>query len=187
MRFVGLDRLRGFAIFLMLLDHLLVVSGHTDSFIRFTVTRAALPLFCFVSAIVPRSGRFNAVRFSEIVFAGLVSSYFGLALGIGQPDVLLLFAVLMVIPDLWFSSVWFLTLSALQPFTWPVPTLFGGYQIGTLVVLFAIGCHFVDRIRFDRFGLRLPLVFERVGRWPVLFYVGHLGFLYLLKVVFNGN
>lgn len=174
-RVAGLDRLRGLAVVLMVLDHvlLIVVGGGLALVLRLSVTRLSLPLFCVVAgALVVDRPRWR--RLGAVVLAGYVAMVIGYPLGIGQPDVLVVLAVALAVAPLVVRVGWALPglcWCLLQATTWPFP--WRGYQPGVVLGLVLVG-HLAGRERLGRIGDRLPEVFERVGRRPLAWYLGHL-------------
>jgi hypothetical protein len=151
-----------------------VVAGDGRSIVRLTITRASLPLFCLVAGALMRpTPRWR--RLAGVAAAGVVATVFGAPIGIGQPDVLLLLAgVLLVAPVLVYRGGWAVAgvVGVLQPVTWPVP--WTGYQPGTVLVLVLLGA-MVGRDALERWpSVR---VLELVGRHPLAWYVAHLALL----------
>lgn len=174
LRYSGLDRLRGLAIVLMILDHVLLVSGDGLP-IRLTVTRASLPLFALTAGALWRPGARR--RHALILVAAAVSMVLGVGLGIGQPDVLLVLLVASIGMHAYLRfPVATAAVAALQATTWPVFTFTGGYEVGVVLVLMIMGRVF-GAARLDGYGRKLSPIFDRIGRYPLTFYVGHLALL----------
>lgn len=169
----GIDRLRGAAILLMVVDHVLIVTGQATSPLRYTLTRAAMPLFVVIAGhlvdrITWRHGAIGVVGLGLPLLVPFVDS----------PNVLLWYAlacpvilaarrlgpgavaVLAVVP---------LTLAANGYDLWPYP---GSYDPSGLLGLMAVGA-LVPRTAFTC-GLRLPRLLAGIGRYPLSCYVGHL-------------
>jgi hypothetical protein len=180
--------LRGLAVLLMVLDHSLVAGGHPGSLLRWTVTRAALPLFCVVAgALMPARFRRPGRRWVAVCTSAVVASVIGPAIGIRQPDVLVLFAVLLpAAPWLW--DRWRVTaacVAVIQPVIWPMG--WGGYEPGTVLALLFVGAWLGPVQLLERVGRvqvleRGPL--PAIGRAPLRWYVGHLSVLCLVLWVF---
>lgn len=169
-RLDGIDRLRGLAILLMVLDHVLVFSGSENHVLRHTITRAALPLFCLVAGVL--CSKVNRGRLLDLVWIGCWSSVLNIVAG--QPDVTLLFALGFALYSYWSSPV-FLAICILQPVTWPLP--WSGYQPGTVLALLAVGRGLVAVGYLNRLGAMLPQFFRLFGQWPLAIYGGHLTIL----------
>lgn len=191
-RLEGLDVLRGIAMGLMALDHFLVVSELSGGWwLRITLTRLCLPLFCLVAGSLFRPFRWE--RYLALVAAAALSSLLEAGLGFPRPSVLVVFA--LVLPLTSFLSrlgVWggvaCVVFGAVQPATW-VLAGWSGYQPGELVVLLLCGA-FVGAARLDELGRRLGdgrgLV-ALIGRWPLTFYVAHLAVLLVAVFLRDGG
>lgn len=182
-RLVGLDRIRGLAVVLMVVDHALVAFPVAGSvLVRSTATRAALPLFCLVAGALAR--RLTPERTAKLAAAGLVAGYVGGPFGIGQPDVVLLLLAALagvhVCRNNYAAQLVLLVVAVIQPVTWPAP--WTGYQPGVVIALVAIGTY-GDTL--DDAGRRLPPLLARVGRYPLSIYLGHLIVLRALWEVFS--
>lgn len=176
LRLEWLDRLRGLAIALMVLDHVLAVTDTSaELYLRLTVTRFALPLFMICAAHVwrPLSGR-NARRLGLAAIAevalcealdfaspGIIAIYLGLMLGLRiaprlaeRPGVLLLFGLIQ---------------AAYVPLGW------GGYEPGLVLTWWALGRLAAQEL--EAAGQWLPTWAATLGRHPLGWYVGHLAVL----------
>jgi len=175
-RFDGVDRLRGLAVCLMVLDHCLIVAGLDNHFIRHTITRAALPLFCIVAgSLAARPSKLG--RLVDLVTVGLFS--FALNVGVGQPDITIIFALGFAFQRFWLSPI-FLTIAVLQPVTWPIP--WTGYQPGLVIALMSLGRGLVEIGQLNRFGAGLPSFLRQFGRYPLTCYAGHLVILAIWQI-----
>lgn len=171
------DAWRGAAVVAMVLDHALVASGHGGSSLRHTVTRAAFPLFAVTAGAVQRRGGVRWERWLEVLAAGLVATALGPRVGLGQPDVMLLFA--FVLPVTAFLPGWarvaVMCAGLIQPFTWPVP--WGGYEPGALLGLVLVG----QVVGVEGLGRWEGWAWMRwVGARPVAAYLGHVAVLVVL-------
>lgn len=93
-RLVGLDRLRGLAVLLMVADHVLVAVD-PSSLARFTITRLSLPLFCLVAGSLAVRARRR--RLLPVAVAGVVVLPLEWAAGLGVPGPLLLVALAVAV------------------------------------------------------------------------------------------
>jgi uncharacterized membrane protein len=167
-----LDWLRGLAVALMVVDHVLV-QLEPRSVLRETVTRLSLPLFCVVAgSLAQRRPRWG--RLASVGMAGVGATALGAPIGIGQPDVLLVIvAAMLALSLLWRCPVAALCVGAVQPFTWPFPG--NGYQVGTVLVMLVAG-RLAGAETVAGWARRCrPL--EWAGRHPLALYVGHLAVL----------
>lgn len=184
-RIPQLDSLRGIAIGLMVIDHWLVAAGETRSIVRLTVTRLSLPLFCIVAGILLKD-KMNAKRIYQLILAGALATSLGRPIGIGQPDILLVLALVLAIAPVLYKRRELLVLAicfgAIQPVTWPEPWLpheiWTGYQPGTVLVMVLAGTMLKNSELIPKIK-RLP-VWEFVGKFPLSFYLGHLAILAVL-------
>lgn len=168
-----LDAIRGLAIVVMVLDHVLVqaVPGH---WLRYTLTRASLPLFALVAGHLWRPGW--RWRYAVVWLAAIPASIAGSLVNIAQPDVLVVILVGYVIvwavhefPAHWVLLVAVVSLAIAETgWQWDLagydPRWVGGLMLlGRVVDIAPLGEH-LQRVR--------PLVV--VGQWPLTVYVGHL-------------
>lgn len=189
-RNAALDGARGAAILLMLLDHLLVVTGHGDLWVRSTITRAAMPAFMVIGgALVART--MTPPRLARLVR----TIAFGLALPvvvpwIDDPNILVMYAAGWLL-------VW-----GVRRWTWGAPLLVivgatlaangllghtgaGYYPIGAVAALMAAGA-WIGRAQLatwlHAFGGRRLLPVQWLGRHALAFYVLHLLALRFLQL-----
>ena len=181
-RLHGLDALRGLAVLLMFVDHVLIAfdEHHQFELVRMSLTRVCLPLFCVVAGSLIGSGP-RLSRLAVVGAAGVVASWLSVPIGIGQPDILLLLVVAISLCA-WAGSGsalrgWVVfALAILQPSTWAFT--WEGYQPGVVVALVMLG-GVIGPCRLDDYGCALQWrpVLSFVGRWPLSFYLGHLAVL----------
>lgn len=172
-RLVVVDRLRGLAVALMVLDHVLVQLDR-DSILRVTVTRPALPLFMICAAIVWKPATWR--RWTVLLALALVELVLFIPLGMGVPGIVAVFALVLVVIDAvgidrfdrW--SAVFLAAGILQALYLPVG--WRGYEPGLVLAWFALGR--LAAAPFLELGSRVPDGFASIGRRPLVWYVGHL-------------
>lgn len=182
-RDVGLDRLRGLAVVLMVVDHVAKTLPDNPEWLTLTVTRLSLPLFMVTLGVLlaGRSHPIQPERFLQLGVAGVVTSFVFSALGRGTPDVLLVIALTVPLWDSckrWPEVV--ACLGVVQFAALPIP--WTGYQPGLLVTLICLGV-LASRERWSALGDRLPSWVAGVGRWPLTIYVVHVLALPGLHVV----
>jgi|TARA_R110000737_G_scaffold130778_1_gene162774 uncharacterized membrane protein len=177
-RTAWIDRARGLAIVLMVLDHALVAAGEHGHPLRYTATRAALPLFMLCAANVWRPGlrprrlawMAAALAVELVTFPMIGLPLPGIMLGI--IGVTLLLAAVPQIADLRYS--WALTVASfvawvfvpMPPELWIIAVTLGWWSLGNMAGWY--GTPIPDR------GPRALLT---VGRHPIGFYIGHLAVL----------
>lgn len=176
-RSTALDRLRGLAITLMILDHVLVIFAPVSP-VRTTVTRLAMPLFMVVSGLLMRlGGQYRRLRYLEaFAVVIVVTPLLGwLWPAFGVPEIV---------------GVWLLVAITFRPVVqrWPLtgavvgyiwytywPLAWHGYQPGVVLMFLCIGSLCVRDVgEIGRLGGYLPSQLERLGRRPLLIYGGHL-------------
>lgn len=194
-RDADLDALRGIAIVLMVLDHVLAVWELTGapgatSVVRYTVTRLALPAFLLIVGVLwSRRGRVTSRRrLGGIATAGVVATTVMWALGLPSPEILVVLA-LVVLAGRWVLAfpAWAVVLGLLQAVNLPLP--WTGYQPGYVAAWIGVGV-LLDQARPGR-ALRMPsravsgplgAVLTAVGRAPLVWYLGHVLLLPALYV-----
>lgn len=186
----AIDAIRGAAIGLMVLDHVLVQVDPTSplrSGSPFMITRLSLPLFMLAAAAVWRPpqvyGWRRVLRRWAILFvAGVAETMLYTVLGMSTPGIIAVFLWVQVLVDVaawalggrfgpvaaWSLGVLFL----LQALYWKLDH--AGYQeglVGAWWVLgyLALGSHPVGAIAVGRVG-----ALAWVGRHPWVWYFGHL-------------
>lgn len=174
-RDVALDRVRGFSIVLMVIDHLLIIFDSTN-FLRYSLTRVALPLFCIVAGSL-LGDRVNLFRWLQVLLCGIFCTVF--SFGQGTPDILCVLAVVLPLAC-WFPSAWLIFIGLLQAKYLPFHV--SGYQVGWVLALVLLGRLFKDDLRAGVLLLAdcLPSCMAFFGRWPLSIYVGHVVLLCFL-------
>jgi surface polysaccharide O-acyltransferase-like enzyme len=186
-RLVGLESGRGLAVLVMVLDHVLIVTGYVDSPVRATVTRVAMPLFMVVAGALV--GRLRARRLLRVAIAGLALPLF--VPWIDNPNILLLYGLgaVGVAAARWAagrSGLWVLLVAAVAGLANGYGDLGTGYPLPSVVALMCAGA-LVGRGPLDQaFGWlrrRGLLWLSSIGRRPLAVYIGHLAVLRLLEGV----
>lgn len=180
-RLVGLDRLRGLAILLMVLDHVWMLAGGPVE-LRWTVTRAAMPLFFVVAGSLVRRLTW---RHAWVAWVGLALP---LAVPwIDRPNVLVWYAVGAVCVavagrsgprGLWLALGVLLTVAANG---YGAGVWAHSYEPAATVGLMLVGA-LAGRGSVAQLGDRLPGWLAWPGRYPLTAYVGHL---LVLRVIFG--
>lgn len=170
-----IDMIRGLAIFLMVVDHV-IVAYELDPFYR-NFTRLALPLFMILAGFLS-SGRFTR-RYFQVWLAAAISWPFVLLMNVAVVHVLLVFVLVypvlrLPLPGLIVAG----SLGLLQANNWPVE--WGGYEPGYVLAFLVLGrLSLLSGLSFSvvppSYGLLAVM-----GRAPLYTYVGHLILLYLL-------
>ena len=181
-RYRALDWLRGVAIALMVLDHVLVVID-PDHWLRLGLTRWSLPLFALLLGLLFRPGLRR--RHLHLLAAAIPATLAGGAVGIGQPDVLVVILAALLLHQLPMHP-WVLTAAGWIVAT-NLPIGWGGYEVGDVVLLIGLGRLVAlsgawlvveDVIATDG---RLGRGLVAIGRRPLTWYVGHLVVLAVLS------
>jgi surface polysaccharide O-acyltransferase-like enzyme len=188
-----LDRWRGLAVILMVLDHLLaaaLANQLTESpaafLTRVTLTRLAMPVFMVVSGYLAYRHAPSRRRLIEVAAAALVVNLLWavLPMGAAPPDILVIWLAAIALRRFWVqypvpTVVLGLVQSVALPFDW------GGYQPGLVVALLAVGvlAAMADAIPM----VRLPDVVDRpvcaIGRHPLGWYLVHIAVIAAITVV----
>lgn len=174
MRDAALDRLRGVAMVLMIVDHLLAWVN-VGFCLRMTITRASLPLFMVVAGNLMAGRLFPSWRRAvELVFSAAVATWLVQGLPFMAPlDVLVSFCLtLLAWPAArlmpWLSLVVCVVVMGLVHVS-------GGYSPVELLALMLVGALALDvGSPLYRWGGALPAAFGTLGQWPLTAYVGHL-------------
>lgn len=183
-RLAWIDRVRGLAVVVMMLDHCLAavapVAGDAGLWVRLTVTRTALPMFMLVSGCLwaLRESGPSLQRVSQILLAAGTSSWLGVMVGLHPVEVLTLYTVAWLMrPVIVRYPVWSAVIGFIQ--TVYVPVGVAGHELGWVVGWLAIGVLAAGSVREEvsRWGAELPEWLEVIGRRPLGWYVGHLAAL----------
>jgi hypothetical protein len=180
----GLDGIRGVAVVLMLVDHVLVVLQTRWAPVlvaRLVFTRPALPLFMVVSgSLLAKHGDGacgkQAVRILPWAMAGTIAAAF--VPGFGFPEPLTIYLVGLGLVDLALTydvvpiALCVCFVVALQPDLWPIPSyspfeLAGWLMVGYLAVEFRGDW-------WSRWDHKFPRVLQSLGRRSLYWYVGEL-------------
>jgi hypothetical protein len=182
-RLQSLDRARGLAIVLMVIDHLAVCllalgangTAHDALWaIRLTVTRLSLPLFMICTGVLLVRG-LPGRRYWLVVLAALGANYLLIVApnGVGRPEILAVWVAVMALADLIHRyPVFFACVGVIQTFTWEIGGPWHGYQPGAVCALVAIG-YLAGPWCMD-WANKLPAFLGSIGRRPLTWYLGHL-------------
>ncbi len=174
-----LDRIRGLAIVLMLLDHVLALNPSVGGMaVRLSLTRFAMPLFMMTAGYLIASKRsaFSARRLSVIAAAGVVSCTCCWSLSLPTFDILVGFAFVVMVTGAVVRWPLLLVLVGFIQAAW-LPLHFPAYELGAVVAWVSIGALIVGSMHSGSFlawADRVPRVLEPIGRYPLRWYVGHL-------------
>lgn len=187
-RLDGIDRVRGLAVVLMVLDHVLValvelhlVTGPSvlgPTVVRLTLTRLSLPLFMWASGYLLGLKVPSLLRRAEVAIAAVcVTALLTVVpIGVQVPDPLVLWILVMLLAGRIRShpvayGLLGVTVSVLP---WP----FAGYHPGVVLALVALGVCSVQCGPFPQvLGERLPPAFGWWGRHALSLYLSHIAAL----------
>jgi hypothetical protein len=182
----ALDRLRGLAIFLMIIDHslLMTMTYVTDEpwmeWLRKTLTRLSLPLFMLVSGLlIARKGKPSWRRLPMVVVVAVVINVVSwYQVGFGVPEILAVWLMCLPLYPLFVRfPIETATLGILVTINLPITVdWWDGYQPALVLTFLALGS-LLNRYANApvlRAGERLPGLLEPIGKRPLLWYAGHL-------------
>lgn len=191
-----LDALRGFAIVLMVVDHVIVATQTVSSNpellfeVRRSLTRLAMPLFMVVSgALWALHGAPSRRRLTQ-VFVAAVAVNVSLAVTwpeVGLPEILAVWVGCALAAKLFLEAPVEVAVLGLL-FAWHYPLDWDGFQPGFVAAFVALGVLWArtGRTGFaDPLAAHLPELFAAAGRRPLSIYVGHLVVLVSAVVVFR--
>jgi uncharacterized membrane protein len=181
-RLAGLDRLRGLAIVLMLVDHGLALT-HVGLDVRHTLTRLSMPLFVVCAGALLDRGRpgRKALQLGAGVLAALLLG----ALGMAGPFWLVALVVVLCTARVLLEcgptclAVGALVAGLVLANWYETPTVAVGYSYCATFLLVYVG--FTGRALWVQLGDRLPPVLAWVGRHPLAIYLGHLALALCLQ------
>lgn len=185
MRWLALDRIRGLAIILMLVDHGLAVAG-SPWWSRVGPTRASLPLFMLVSGwLLCGRSRPSDVRCVQLAIATVAAAPASALAGLGAPDILLVYSMALVGWHFFRAHAVAATTVGLVTFA-TFPVTWYGYHPGYVLGLLGVGALLRQSSgshAFRDFGDRLPACFARVGQYPLTWFVGSTYAFVLIALV----
>jgi uncharacterized membrane protein len=172
-RSAGLDRLRGLAVALMLVDHVLLLSSAPD-WTRLNVTRLAMPLFFVIGGHLVR--RFAWARWAGVLLAGFAVEAFAPWSGAGVLLLCFVVGAVYVVSCRGRARTALLcvpVVASLVLYANGLAPAGGGQYAPVALVGFMCAGALLSRSRFEA-GARLPAVLGLLGRYPLSLYVGHL-------------
>lgn len=163
--------MRGFAIALMLVDHLLSVLDAPVT-TRLGPTRLSLPIFMVLSGWLRGSRAPMLRRYPLLMLAAASSAVASQVAGLGQPDILGVYLIALVAFDVlrWAGArpVWIAALSmAVGAYLW-LP--WDGYQPTTVLAMFSLGAACSSLPIWPQ-GLPAPRVLQWLGARPLQVFV----------------
>jgi hypothetical protein len=172
LRWRALDQLRGLAIILMVLDHVLLQIEPTHS-LRYTLTRLSLPLFMITAGTLYRPA--TPRRLARLAPAILVEATISTIVLESRPGIVTVYAIALLtttatqhIPRLGTPRA-LIAIGLLQ--TLLLPITWTGYQPG-LVLAFVNAGRLINPASLPAMSPDSRLA--TIGRYPMTWYVGHL-------------
>lgn len=179
-----LDRVRGAAVVLMIVDHVLALVCELTTwptnagpwFARMTITRAALPLFMLLAGALLADRRPSGKRLGQVVAAAVCAQLLVLRLPfMATVNILPVIGwALWVWPRVRGWGVWGVAGCMVFVATLPWPL---GYHPGHVLGLMLLGT-LLGRAPLERLGGCLQPWAAVVGRRPLAWYLGHLAALW---------
>ena len=190
----NIDLIRGFAIILMILDHVLVaitsIMGGNDYIylIRTTLTRFSMPLFMIISGAVLILYGLKIRRWSSVLVTAVVLNIilFFLWNDFNSPEILLVWSLVVVSYKLFIRyPITSLILGFIQAQYFQITLYdYNGYQPGELIFFIVIGIfasNYISSLSFPILSkIYLYNITIAIGRKPLLIYFSHLVFLSII-------
>lgn len=188
-RYTELDGLRGLAIVLMLVDHVLaVIIVHGGPIwlndIRLSLTRLAMPLFMIlVGWLLDHKGGYSLKWLLKVFWVGIAATIMMSLMDLPSPDILIILGFVILFFYSSRNPLAMIVLGLIQAVN--IPLNWSGYQPGFILTFVAIGV-LVHRYQVPEWeslcsfaGKRLGFL-EGIGRHPVAWYLGHIAILLIL-------
>lgn len=179
------DSVRGLAIVLMVLDHVLVqVDPHSSlrAGAPWSITRLSLPLFMLAAGQVWRPSSPWHLNRVKLLGVGLVEVLLLQLLGMQLPGIVLIIWMVFLWLDLFAAVLDRIRYACIEAWFWPlgvggllqalyVPVDWAGYQPGLVLLWWALGFAAFEASWTDALDFR---ALRWIGRYPLTWYVGHL-------------
>ena len=193
-----LDAMRGLAIVIMIIDHVLSLLesvGIQNILVensRLTITRFSMPLFMIASGIVWVRYGLKVKRWSQVFFLALILNAMMRLLwpDFNFPEILLVWSVLAIF---WRVIVRYPIITMIVGYTqttfWQIP--WQGFQPGELLIFLSVGALIgkvpLENLWRERRPTKLLEPLALVGRYPLAIYGGHLFLLAVIVAAVNGR
>ena len=195
-RIALLDGMRGLAIIIMIVDHILSalesigIESNFVEYSRLTATRFSMPLFMIASGIVWGAYGLRLKRWGQVLLLAVALNAMTRLLwpDFNFPEILMVWALLAIA---WRLIVRFPIITMIVGYTqttyWMLP--WQGFQPGELAIFLGAGVLIskapLDWLWRERRTAKLiePLAF--VGRYPLTIYGGHLTLLAIIVAIAN--
>lgn len=193
-----LDAMRGLAIVIMIIDHVLSLLesvGIQNILVensRLTITRFSMPLFMIASGIVWVRYGLKVKRWSQVFFLALILNAMMRLLwpDFNFPEILLVWSVLAIF---WRVIVRYPIITMIVGYTqttfWQIP--WQGFQPGELLIFLSVGALIgkipLENLWRERRTAKLLEPLALVGRYPLAIYGGHLFLLAVIVAAVNGR
>lgn len=193
-----LDAMRGLAIVIMIIDHVLSLLesvGIQNILVenaRLTITRFSMPLFMIASGIVWVRYGLKVKRWSQVFFLALILNAMMRLLwpDFNFPEILLVWSVLAIF---WRVIVRYPVITMIVGYTqttfWQIP--WEGFQPGELLIFLSVGALIgkipLENLWRERRTAKLLEPLALVGRYPLAIYGSHLFLLAVIVAAVNGR
>jgi len=195
-RDINLDFFRGFAIFLMIIDHILVfftsIKFYNSLFdiIRETLTRYSMPLFMIISGLLLAKHGISIKRWLQVFLVSIILNtiiYFYWK-EFNFPEILLLWSFITIFTKILLKFPIFILISGFIQYQY-FPINYQAYQPGIIVLFLSIGIISSNRILhgeiLDKFvNLKIFKPILLLGKYPLSIYFLHIIFLILILNLF---